>query len=65
MTNGEQDEIKMKKILELYDKLFGATNGLIEIIKSTFFTWKWQWKQGQKVIKQCKVNLAIRDQQLE
>ena len=42
MANGEQDEIKMKKILELYNKLFRAMNGLIEIIKSKFFAWKWQ-----------------------
>ena len=61
MTNGEQDITKMQKILTLYDKLFRATNGLIEIEKSMFFAWKWQWKQGQKAIKHREVEMKIRN----
>ena len=44
ITNGEQDIVKMQKILSMYDKLFRATNGLIEIEKSIFFAWRWHWK---------------------
>ena len=44
MTNGQQDIIKMQKILSIYDRLFRATNGLIKIDKSTYFAQRWHWK---------------------
>ena len=65
MTNGEQDEIKMKKIIEMHNKLFSATNRLIEIDKSKFYAWKWHWREGQKVIKQQNIKLDMKSQQLE
>ena len=49
----------------MYDKLFSATNGLIEIDKSKFYAWTWQWRQGQKVIKQRNIKLDMKSQQLE
>ena len=49
----------------MYDKLFSATNGLIEIDKSKFYAWIWQWRQGQKVIKQRNIKLDMKSQQLE
>ena len=65
MTNGKQDERKMKNILEMCDKLFSATNGLIKIDKSKFYAQKQHQKQEQKVIKQQNIKLDIKSQQLE
>ena len=40
MTKGKNDVMKMQKILNIYDKLFGTTNRLIETDKSTYYAWK-------------------------
>ena len=44
IINGQQDIIKMQKILSMYDRLFGATNRLIATDKSTYFSQRWHQK---------------------
>ena len=42
MTNGENNEIKIQRILTIYMELFGATNRKVQTKKSTYFAWKQQ-----------------------
>jgi len=60
MTNGENSVEKITKIIQIYEKLHGATGGLIELTKTTYYAWTWKWKQGQKIAKKIETNLSIK-----
>ena len=41
MADSENNSAKMQKILALNDRLFRATNRIIETEKLTHFAWQW------------------------
>ena len=59
VADGSNAMHKMQVMLETYNKLHTATRGKIQEQKSTFFSWKWEWKQGQKKIKNIEINLEV------
>ena len=59
IVEGTEAEEKMQEMLKQYNDLHTATGGLIEQKKSSYFAWKWTWKQGDKKIKNVIVNIRI------
>ena len=51
VSEGQEYESKMKKIINSYHQLYSATGGQIEGSKTKFYVWKWIWRQGKKEIK--------------
>ena len=54
----------MQKMLNLYDRLYGATGGVIENQKSKLYAWQWKWKQGQKELVQNKIEIWLNGRKL-
>ena len=52
-------------MLDVYDRLHGATGGQIEETKTTFQSWQWKWKQGQKIIQNIENELIVNNKKLE
>ena len=50
VVEGENVEEKMNMMLNIYNKLYAATGGFIEVNKCNYFAWQWKWSQGQKKI---------------
>ena len=65
MTNGENALNKMSEIISTYDRLHGATGGLIELFKTKYYSWIWKWKQGQKRIVNVESDLTIQNKQIK
>jgi len=42
MSDRNDADIKMHKILEIYTKLYQATGGVVEIEKISYFCWRWK-----------------------
>ena len=49
----------IQQILDMYNRLYGATGGYVQEDKTTYFAWKWCWKKGEKIIKNLKETLVI------
>ena len=64
VSEGENAEANMQRILEIYNKLYSATGGYIEDKKCKYFSWKWHWKQGKKVIKNMKVEIKVNNEEI-
>ena len=65
MTDGDNATEQMTEILNTYDKYYGATGGHVEVSKTTFYSWIWKWKQGQKIVKPIPTKLSIQSNQLK
>ena len=59
MTDGEEAQSQMQEMLNTCNRLHGATGGQIEETKTTYHSWQWRWKQGQKTIKNVEKELEI------
>jgi len=59
MTDREKARKQMQKIINIYNKLYGATGGYIEDKKFTYYAWQWHRKQRQKVTKEITKQLWI------
>ena len=57
----EKARKQMQQIINIYDKLYGATGGYIEDKKSTYYAWQWHWKQGQKIAKEIIEQLWVNE----
>ena len=62
ISEGEDAEEKMQKILKMYNTLYTATGGHIQHEKCKYFAWKWRWKQGNKIIQNKDVNLEVNNE---
>ena len=64
-SDGNEIKEKMQSILNIYNKYYKATGGEIEEKKTTYYSQKWNWKQGQKIIKEREVKLMINDNEIK
>lgn len=65
MTDGEKARLQMQKIIDIYDRLYGATGGYIEDGKSTYYAWRWKWEQGQKAAVDIKEEIWVNNKILQ
>ena len=60
MIDGDDSELKMQEIMNIYDQYYGVAEGTIEAEKTTYFAQRWHQKQGQKVIKEKEIKLYVK-----
>ena len=58
-------EENMKNMIKEYKELHNASRGLIEIKKIKYYSWKWTWRQGVKIIQSILINLNISNIKVE
>jgi len=65
VSEGQDHESKMMRIVKSYHQLYSATGGQIEISKSKLYAWKWIRRQGRKEIKQIRAKISIENDEIE
>ena len=64
-TNGRNYEMKMQLIMDLYTKLYEATDGKIQQTKIMFYCWQWFYENGDQKIMQLEAKIEVHGEQIQ
>ena len=65
MTEGSEAFKLMQEILNMHNRLHGATGGHVQEDKTTYYAWQWKWRQGQKRIQNVNDKLLINEKSVK
>ena len=63
LVEGDDGENTMNQMLGKHDELNAATGGYIEFDEIKYCAWQWKWSQGNKVLKDKKIKIALNNQE--
>ena len=62
MSDGNDADIKIHKILEIYTKLYQATGGVVEFEKTSYFCWRQKRQNGKFSIQNKIIKIEVNNQ---